>query len=68
VRDTAGPIGNDVTVNITNSGGAVGTSVVVDVSYAYSLITPLANILGMFTGGTIDDSFTLSSSADFRLE
>jgi hypothetical protein len=68
VRDTAGSLGDDLTVTVTNAEGDPGESVVVDVSYGYSLITPVADILSMISGGSIDDGFTLSSTADMRLE
>jgi Flp pilus assembly protein TadG len=71
VRDTADTLDqNDLTVTVTNAQGDPGESVVVHVSYTYSLITPLANILGMVSVGTvnIDDGLTLSSTADMRLE
>jgi Flp pilus assembly protein TadG len=68
VRDTAGNIGDDLVVNVTNADGVTGESVVVDVSYDYSLITPLSDFMGMISGGSIGDSFNLSSTADYRLE
>jgi len=68
VRDTAGSLGDDLTVIVTNAEGDPGESVVVDVSYAYSLITPLADIMGMISGGSIGDTLNLSSTADMRLE
>ncbi len=68
VRDTAGALGDDLEVTVTNAEGLPGESVVVDVSYDYSLITPLAGIVGVVSGGTVGESFTLSSTADFRLE
>ena len=69
VRDTADSLDQaDLSVTVTNAEGDPGESVVVDVSYGYSLITPLANVLTMISGGTISDSFTLSSTADMRLE
>ncbi len=70
VRDTADSLGDDVVVTVTNAEGDPGESVVVDVSYGYSLITPLAGIVDVISAGTIDigDSFTLSSTADMRLE
>jgi hypothetical protein len=68
VRDTAGNIGDDLAVTVTNADGLPGESVVVDVSYEYALITPMADIIGMISGGTIGDSFTLGSTADYRLE
>jgi hypothetical protein len=68
VRDTAGNIGDDLSVTVTNADGMTGESVVVDVSYDYSLITPLSDMIGMISGGSIGDSFTLSSTADYSLE
>jgi len=38
------------------------------VSYGYSLITPMADIVSMISGGSIGDTLTLSSTADMRLE
>jgi Flp pilus assembly protein TadG len=68
VRDTAGNIGDDLSVTVTNADGMTGQSVVVDVSYEYFLITPLSDMIVMISGGSIGDSFTLSSTADYRLE
>jgi hypothetical protein len=68
VRDTAGALGDELEITVTNADGVPGESVVVDVSYNYSLITPLADIVDVVSAGTIGESFTLSSSADFRLE
>jgi hypothetical protein len=42
--------------------------VVVDVSYNYSLITPLADLLNLVSGGVIANHFNLNSVADMRLE
>jgi hypothetical protein len=65
VRQTAGgTIGDDLVVTVTNADGDPGESVVVDVSYEYSLMTPLAGLIGMISGNTL----TLSSTADMRLE
>ncbi|KPJ50401.1 MAG: hypothetical protein AMJ38_01880 [Dehalococcoidia bacterium DG_22] len=69
VRDTADSLNeDDLLVTVTNAEGDPGESVVVDVSYGYSLITPLADIVSMMSGGSISDSLTLSSTADMRLE
>jgi hypothetical protein len=71
VRDTTDTLDqDDLIVTVTNAQGDPGESVVVHVSYTYSLITPLANILGIVSEGTvnIDDGLTLSSTADMRLE
>ncbi|MGD0204933.1 MAG: TadE/TadG family type IV pilus assembly protein [Dehalococcoidia bacterium] len=57
-----------LTVTVTNAQGTSGDPVVVNVSYKYSLITPLANIMTIVGGGTIKQTFTLSSTADMRLE
>jgi len=69
VRDTTGTLDqDDLLVTVTNAEGDPGQSVVVDVSYDYSLISPLAGIVNMVSGGTISGSLTLSSTADMRLE
>jgi len=69
VRDTTGTLDQEnLTVTVTNAEGDPGDSVIVDVSYAYSLMTPMADLLALISGGTISDSLTLSSTADMRLE
>ena len=69
VRDTATSLDQaNLSVGITNAGGLPGESVVVDVSYDYSLMTPLADLLNMVSGGTIPATLNLDSSADMRLE
>jgi Flp pilus assembly protein TadG len=69
VRDTTGTLDQaNLTITVTNAEGDPGDSVIVDVSYAYSLMTPVADILALVSGGTISDSLTLSSTADMRLE
>jgi Flp pilus assembly protein TadG len=69
VRDTAESLDqDDLVVTVTNAEGQPGESVVVDVSYGYSLMTPLADIITMVSGGSIGDALTLSSTADMRLE
>jgi Flp pilus assembly protein TadG len=72
VRDTADSLDQDnLSVTVTNAddqGGQPGESVVVDVSYSYSLITPLADLLNMVSGGTIPDTLSLDSVAEMRLE
>jgi len=72
VRDTATSLEQaNLSVTVTNAddqGGQPGESVVVDVSYSYSLITPLADLLNLVSGGTIANTFTLDSLADMRLE
>jgi Flp pilus assembly protein TadG len=72
VRDTATALDEDnLSVTVTNAddqGGQPGESVVVDVSYDYSLMTPLANLLNLVSGGVIDDTLSVNSVADMRLE
>lgn len=58
----------DMTVTVTNAQGNPGESVVVDVDYDYTLITPLDNIFKVLSGGSVGPTITLSSSADMRLE
>ncbi len=57
-----------MTITVTNAQGDPGESVVVGVDYDYTLITPLDNILGMISGGSVGPTITLSSTADMRLE
>ena len=69
VRATADTLNQaNLDVSVQGAQGTAGESVVVDVSYAYSLITPLANIMGMVSGGSIGETLNLSSTADMRLE
>ena len=69
VRDTATSLDQaNLTVGVTNAEGQPGESVVVDVSYDYSLMTPLADLLNMVSGGTIPATLGLDSTADMRLE
>jgi Flp pilus assembly protein TadG len=72
VRDTADTLDQDnLPVSVSNAddqGGQPGESVVVDVSYSYSLMTPLADLLSLVSGGTIPDTITLDSNATMRLE
>jgi len=69
VRDTATSLEQaNLSVAVTNAEGQPGESVVVDVSYDYSLMTPLADLLNMVSGGTIPATLGLSSTADMRLE
>jgi hypothetical protein len=69
VRDTADSLDDaDLSVTVTNAEGDPGESVVVEVTYDYSLITPVGDLMGLVGGGVIGDSFTLSSTADMRLE
>lgn len=69
VRATADTLDQSkLAVTVTNAQGQPGGSVVVDVDYAYTLITPLAGILQLVSGNTIGPSLNLSSTADMRLE
>jgi hypothetical protein len=72
VRSTASSLQQaNLTVTVTNAddqGGQPGQSVVVDVKYSYSLMTPLADLLHLVSGGTIANHLTLDSVGDMRLE
>ena len=71
VLDTTGMLDQTkLLVSVTNAEGNPGESVVVDVSYHYTLLSPLAGIVGAISLGSIDisDDLTLSSTADMRLE
>jgi Flp pilus assembly protein TadG len=49
-------------------GFQTGNSIEVSAEYRYDFVSPLAAIINGISGGTIDDSLTLSSTADMRLE
>jgi hypothetical protein len=69
VRDTATSLEQaNLSVGVTNAEGQPGESVEVDVSYDYSLMTPLADLLNMVSGGVIPATLNLGSTADMRLE
>jgi Flp pilus assembly protein TadG len=69
VRDTTDTLDQaSLTVTVTNAQGAPGESVVVDTSYQYTFLTPLAGLVQFISGGTIGPTLTLNSSADMRLE
>ena len=57
-----------VYATVTNAQGSPGGSVVVDVKYDYSLITPLDKILGIVSGGKVGPTLKFDSKADMRLE
>lgn len=58
----------DLAISSTGVGGTPGSSVVVTATYSFELVTPLSPLLTVLSGGTLDDTLTLSSSADMRLE
>jgi Flp pilus assembly protein TadG len=69
VVDTADSLDpSKMTITVTNAQGDPGESVVVQVEYEYALITPLDNILGLISGGSVGPTITFSSTADMRLE
>ena len=69
VQDTSDSLDqSNMTITVTNAQGTPGSSVIVDVDYDYTLITPLDNILGIISGGSVGPSVAFSSTADMRLE
>ena len=69
VQDTADSLDpSNLSVTVTNAQGSPGQSVVVDVDYEYTLITPLSNIMGLVGGSSVGPTLTFSSTADMRLE
>jgi Flp pilus assembly protein TadG len=58
---------DDVSVTYPD-GQAPGNSVIVAAQYTYTFITPLGAIVSRISGGSFDDSLTLSTSTDMRLE
>lgn len=69
VRSTADTLDQaNLTVSVQGAQGTPGTSVVVAAQYDYPLITPLADLLNLVSGGAIPTTFNLDSTADMRLE
>jgi Flp pilus assembly protein TadG len=69
VKETADSLDQaKLTVSVTNAQGTPGSSVVVKVDYDYGLITPLDNMLGMISGGSVGPTLKFTSTADMRLE
>lgn len=68
VVDTASSLAaEDIDVTVVNAQGAPGEAVSVDVEYDYELITPLANLLGIFGGG-LGSPITFHSESEMRIE
>ena len=57
---------NDVTV--ANCQGDPGTDVGVTVDYDYSFITPLGDLLTLFSGGSFPQTLNMTSSSHMRIE
>ena len=57
-----------LSVIVTNAEGLPGTSVTVDVTYDYQLITPLSSVMGLVSGSTIGPNLAFKSKAEMRLE
>lgn len=69
VKDTAGSLDNsNLSVTVTNAQGASGQDVSVAVTYDYQLITPLSNVIELFSGGGVGSNIAFSSTAHMRLE
>ncbi|MPZ23852.1 MAG: pilus assembly protein [Dehalococcoidia bacterium] len=69
VRDSAGDFGDDVDINVSYpDGNESGGSVRVRVEYDYTMITPLGSMIGLASGGALDESFALRATSDMRIE
>jgi Flp pilus assembly protein TadG len=68
VVDTASSlVGEELDITVVNAQGTPGDAVSVDVQYDYELITPLANLLGIFGGG-LGSPITFHSESEMRIE
>lgn len=57
------------TVAVTYPNGRLpGNSVRVRATYDYEYITPVRALVGFFSAGALDDTITISSTTDMRLE
>ena len=70
VQTTAGPY-NDSNLTVTPSCSpscSSGNDVIVQTTYQFSFITPLAAIANFVSGGALPSTLTLKSSANMRIE
>jgi len=68
-RAAAGSLNQgNLSISATNAGGTPGSSVIVAANYSFSLISPLAPMIGVISGGAISETFVITSSADMRIE
>jgi Flp pilus assembly protein TadG len=58
---------DDITVSSNCDAGNSAESVQVTVDYDYKVISPLGGLMSMFGGG-LSSTFTLSSTAEMRME
>ena len=75
VRDTAGNLDDgNLTVTVGNcvsgcaTSGDPGETVTVQVDYNYHLITPLSNVLGTISGGTLGPTINFDATSEMRIE
>ena len=66
VQATSGLSG--ATCTVSNPGGVSGTSVIVTSQYTIRFITPIGSLVSMLGAGRLASSYTLTSTADMRLE
>ena len=66
--DTSAGLLSTGDVTVVNCPGGSTESTVVTVAYDYVLITPLAGLMTLLSGGSIPGTISMSSSADMRLE
>lgn len=68
ITDSAAGIDtSDLTITVTNVQGPRGQPIVVDLSYDFTFVTPIGNILNLMSGGTLNAP-TITSTASMRLE
>ena len=67
LKDTSTNLHVTVT-NASDQGGDPGESVKVAVEYDYHLITPLSNIMGVISGGSIGPDLHFHSTSEMRIE
>jgi Flp pilus assembly protein TadG len=67
-EDAAADLSSDVDVTVTNCPGESTESVIVEVEYEYTLITPLGGLLSFLGGAGLPSTIALSSSSDMRVE
>lgn len=66
--DTSGDLFEPSDVLVVNCQGDPGTDVSVTVDYDYSFITPLGDLLTLFSGGSFPETLNMTSDSHMRIE
>jgi hypothetical protein len=71
VKNTSGGLvtsDSQITITPSTCDGVAGSSIKVEVTYDYNMVTPLGGMLSLLGGGGLPSSFTIRSTSDMRVE